>query len=233
MTHRVLEIGKYIAPAYAGMLLAEAGLDVTRVVSPDDPLYELDCADAFDAWLNARKTIVRADRALTRADVAQYMREYDCDVVVSNLRRLRNGISACTWVHIVPVHVERSFDIIAQAQAWGDFAGMLRCYVGDTIAGLWAAYVVLAHVGRHVYVEIPHAAALVRLVEGELMSPLAERRQCERRGFDGDVYDADDAGAVVVYRGREYREPYRDLAWRRAHLPHVDGRIVFPVIQNE
>lgn len=226
---RVLELGSYLAPAYAGMILAEQGHEVHKWTHGVDPVLELEHGERLWSWLNAPKHVVQelhatAVLALERGTV---------DIVVDNVRASsweRWGMSpaeqavrlGCTWVSLRADDDGRSFDVIAQARAWGEH-GVLPFYLGDTAAGLWLAFKALAapH-GHHV---IRQAAALAKLVEGELVVP----RPAGRYPYDDPHaygYDDERREAFVSYRGQTYVEPARDAAWRRANLANLAGRFV-------
>ena len=55
---RVLELGNYVVPAYAGMILAEQGAEVQKWTNGKDPI--LGCRSGADlwAWINHGKTLL-------------------------------------------------------------------------------------------------------------------------------------------------------------------------------
>lgn len=224
---RVLELGSYVAPAYAGMVLAEQGHDVEKWTLTD-PVHELLHGAQLWAWLNASKTLREVHASAVLALVPG---EYD--VIIDNVRASsweRWGVQPAElaaqlgvrWVSLRADDDGRSFDVIAQARAWGDL-GVLPFYIGDTAAGLWLAFKALAApAGHHV---IRQAACLAKLVEGELV--------VERPAGDypwdasGDYgWDAERGEAFVDFKGDHYREPARDASWRTENLVHKDGRFV-------
>jgi hypothetical protein len=234
---RVLELGGYVSVAYAGMILAEQGHDVTKWTLPGkDPILALDRGDELWDWINYGKTVEHRHVGLIGPGFAAVRP----DVIVDNFRAEalagwgidpaelaeRWGIP---WVSIrsdVADHGGRSFDVIAQARAWGDRAPWVPFYIGDTTAGLWAAFkalsvVELGQVGHHVVFQ---ATSLAKLVEGEDVIEV-ERRKAGPTPWDPDLYEMGAGGAAVAYREATVFEPRRDREWRLAHLHHNgDGR---------
>lgn len=221
---RVLELGSYVAPAYAGMILAEQGHDVDKWWLPIDPILTLDRGDELWDWINHGKRLTQMHAsAAARVDLSEY------DVVIDNIRaralanwQIEPQTLAerydLTWVSLRDDFDERSFDAIAQARAWGDL-GHLPFYIGDTAAGLWLAFKALAvkHGSHHV---IRQASVLAKLVEGELV--VSRDRPWDAPG----EYVIDENSASVLFKGERISEPTRDAAWRRQNLHHVDGRFV-------
>lgn len=220
---RVLELGSYIAPAYAGMIFAEQGHHVTKW-SIGDPIHTLHRGDELWSWINYKKTIFE-----THASNVQHLGDDDFDIIIDNFRAdtwERWGIDPTDlamklnvrWVSLRADDDERSFDVIAQARAWGDM-GDLPFYIGDTAAGLWVAFKALAApIGHHV---IRQAACLAKLVEGELVAPKNINEPWDEPGTFGfnDRHEA-----VVIFKGETITEPSRDNAWRAKHLANVGGR---------
>lgn len=237
---RVLELGTYVAPAYAGMLLAEQGHQVLKWTSPDtaDPVLGLRHGGRLWAWLNHGKMLEQR-----HARHVVDLPAGDVDVIVDNLRAAtwaRWGVDPAgeadrlgvPWVSLRDDFDGRSFDAVAQARAWGDHLGYLPIYIGDTTGGLWLAFKAL-HLavaglpGHHV---LRQAACLTKLVEGELVvgdvprpGPGAGGPPWDEPGTYGAA--AGGGGVQVVYRGDTIVEPFRDQAWRRQHLQHDGGRI--------
>jgi crotonobetainyl-CoA:carnitine CoA-transferase CaiB-like acyl-CoA transferase len=237
---RVLEIGSYVSVAYAGMILAEQGHQVTKWVSPErpDPVQELIRGEELWKWLNKDKKIVSKhaetirNQGLNRVDPG-------FDLIIDNVRaetweRWKVSPSQealrmiVPWVSLRDDFDGRGFDAIAQARAWGDHIGYVPAYLGDTAGGLWLAFKALSLYanraeGHHV---IRQAAVLAKLVEGELMD-------VDRNGFSAPwdppgTYGVDPHayGTQVHYRGEVVREPFRDGAWRRKNIPNDQGRII-------
>jgi hypothetical protein len=227
---RVLELGQYIVPAYAGMVLAEQGHHVTKWTGlKPDPIEDLIRGDELWAWINHRKWLWQS-----HARQVEDLDPGDVDIIIDNFRAdawarwnidpadqaLRLGI---TWVSMRDDLDERSFDAIAQARAWGDHIGVVPVYLGDTTGGLWLAFKALAAMahgpGHHI---VRQAAALAKLVEGE--GVVVRVRDGVRTPFDPPgTYGLDENGdARVIFRGETIAEPMRDEFWRREHLRH-DG----------
>jgi hypothetical protein len=228
---RVLELGTYIAPAYAGMVLAEQGHDVIKAVAPEDPIRGLNMGADLWRWLSYRKALVQ----LPLGELADALPVLSPDVVIDNLRPAtlaRHEIDPVSlsedraWVSLRADVGDTSFDVIAQARSWMEYGPWMPFYLGDTCAGLWLAFKALSltaseHVGHHV---IGHAACLQKLVEGELQIDVT--RDGKTIPWDVETYTGVNGCAEVEYRGRVYREPIRERDWKLANLRHVDGRIV-------
>lgn len=230
---RILELGSYVIPAYAGMILAEQGHQVEKWLSPttDDPVLGLRRGDELWAWLNEGKK-VHAEPAdhVTELEVGEY------DVIIDNIRAQtwqRWGVDQAEvaarlripWVTMRDDFDGRSFDAIAQARAWGDHLGYLPVYIGDTSGGLWLALKALSTVsqgqtGLHI---LRQAACLAKLVEGELIVE-ADRPGGTPPWDAPGTYGATSEAARVEYRGEIVTEPMRGPSWRRENLAHQDGR---------
>lgn len=224
MRPRVLELGSYVAPAYAGMILAEQGCRVAKW-STADPILDLDRGDELWQWINHGKTITKI-----HASHITELLPGSFDIVIDNFRAEtweRWGVKPAslsrtlgvTWVSLRADDDGRSFDVIAQARAWGDL-GSLPFYIGDTAAGLWIAFKALASdQGHHI---VRQATCLAKLIEGEGVVPRDETRPWDAPG----TYGWEDDQARVAFRGDTVREPRRDHVWRADHLHHQDGRYV-------
>lgn len=227
---RVLELGSYVIPAYAGMVLAEQGHEVSKWtgVRPD-PILGLIRGGELWAWINHGKTVGQRHAATIEDEPPGRF-----DAVIDNIRAAtweawgvdpaaeaeRLGVR---WVSMRDDAGGRSFDAIAQARAWGDHVGYVPAYLGDTAGGLWLAFKLLAAPpGHHV---LHQAACLAKLVEGELqVTP--ERDGAAPPWDEPGTYGRDGDGVTVVYRGERHHEPFRDGAWRLANLRHEAGRLV-------
>lgn len=219
---KILELGQYIAPAYAGMILAEQGHTVEKW-SLTDPIHELNRGNELWQWITHNKTI-HARHAQTLIDV----QPNEFDIIIDNVRAetwAKWGINPeteaqrlnVTWVSLRADDNQRSFDVIAQARAWGNY-GNLPFYIGDTAAGLWLAFKALAAPkGHHI---IYQATVLAKLVEGELVAPKNLNTPWDEPGTFGTYAQT----AIVVYKGETITEPARDNEWRRNNLPNIDGR---------
>ena len=221
---RVLELGSYVAPAYAGMILAEQGHGVTKWTTTD-PIHELRHGDQLWDWINHGKTLIgRHASEVTQLQPGMF------DAIIDNARAAtweRWGVDpaveadrlGATWVSLRADDDGRSFDVIAQARAWGDIAPIVPFYLGDTAAGLWLAFKALAAPkGHHI---IRQAACMAKLVEGELVV----NRPPYEYPWDAAGYGVTLNGdAYVDFRGERVVEPPRDAHWRRQNLAHRDGR---------
>jgi hypothetical protein len=229
---RVLELGSYILPAYAGMILAEQGFEVTKWTNPTgdpDPVEGLRRGDELWAWINQGKTLVKQHAR----EVAQ-LPVGSVDLVIDNIRnaawekwQVDPAAEAkrldVPWVSVRDEFDGRSFDAVAQARALMEHGTYQPYYIGDTAGGLWLAYkaVVLAHqgtVGHHI---LRQASCLAKLVEGELVVPASRDNGQTAWDLPGE-YGAHGDGVRVIYRGEPVVEPIRDHAWKLANLDH-DG----------
>lgn len=246
---RILELGNYVVPAYAGMILAEQGHEVVKWTNGRDPLLKLHRGDELWAWINQGKTLKPRDAQWLAHTLARWAERDAVFDAVLNVRRMtpdiiidnflpgtlaRWGIDPAAlaeqygivWVSMRGEDGARSFDVVAQARAWGDFGEWIECWIGDTSGGLWVAFKALAmHArGKSGHFVLGQASCLAKLVEGELV--IDEPRW--RHGgnpFEVETYRMDDAGAEVEFKGETVREPRRDRAWRLANLWHENGRI--------
>jgi hypothetical protein len=227
---RILELGSYIVPAYAGQILQEQGHEVTKWWTGQDPILSLRHGrDLWDLFNEGKHLVIRR---FGDADLSGF------DAVLDNIRPEtweRWGIDPAVlaarlgipWVSMRPDVPGRSFDVIAQARSWmGHGVPWVPIYVGDTAGGLWLAFKLLAlavagRVGHH---PIYQASVLQKLVDGELRLPKprvdASGQPCTP--WDIEPYGATSDGAVIEYRGETITEPVRDLDWRLQHLHH-DG----------
>lgn len=224
MRLNVLELGSYVAPAYAGMILAEQGHSVTKWTLGNDPVQGLNNGDKLWDWINHGKHL-----APIHSKAVKHLTFDEYDIIIDNHRAEaweRWGVDPAivakelgvVWVSLRADDDGRSFDVVAQARAWGDM-GVLPFYLGDTAAGLWLAFKALAakDVGHYV---IRQAAVLAKLVEGELVVDRAEPWDAPGTYY----FDGEKRCAVVDYRGEQLVEPVRDSDWRRTNLAHTDGR---------
>lgn len=234
---RVLEFGQSFSIAYAGMVLAEQGHDVTRWMPPggEPDIVEsfFRCGPELWKWLTEGKRLLpRPAWEIARVVPGAF------DIVIDNFRAdawekwqvfppaeaERLGV---TWVSLRDEFGGRSFDAVAQARAWGDHLGYVPVYIGDTASGLWVAFKALAswahgESGHHV---VGQATSLAKLVEGELVVPPPRPRDGKTIVFEPDTnYGPDGDGVSFLYRGEWIHEPFRDDAWRREHLPNRGGR---------
>jgi hypothetical protein len=226
---RILELGNYVVPAYAGMILAEQGHEIVKWVGDSDPIQGLNHGAALWEWINHGKALVKHSARFVPEALDQF------DAVIDNFRPAtleRFGLDpahlAATfgvrWVSMRADVGEVSFDALAQMRAWGDHAPYMPFYIGDTSAGLWLAFKLLAS-KECGHFTLFQATCLAKLVEGEMV--VAVERDGKRVPWDRDLYDySEENGVVIEYRDVVYRETPRDDAWRAEHLRHRDGRYV-------
>lgn len=226
---RVLELGNYIAPAYAGMILAEQGHAVTKWTNGRDPILGLKRGEELWDWINFGKHVVQRDVR----DLASGGGLREFDAVIDNFRASTLeawGIDPAAlarandvvWVSLRDELGGRSFDVVAQCRSWMEYAPWVPFYVGDTVAGLWLAFKALSAPAAGHYV-IGHASCLQKLVEGELA--IEVERDGHRIPWDQEEYRVVDGHARVRYKGELIVEPVRDREWKLSHLRHVNGRI--------
>jgi len=218
---RILELGSYAAPAYAGMILAQQGHQVTKWTL-DDPILHLEHGKELWEWFNHGKQLENS-----HAQEIENVQPGDFDAVIDNFREetwkrwnIRPSVQAerlnLRWIGLRADLGGRSFDVIAQARAWGDL-GMLPFWIGDTAYGLWAAYI-LMNTQPGQYRALCQATSLAALVEGGL-----SRHQWEPE----HEYGHDETCAWVRFKGETIIEPRRDAEWRAANLPN-DGTYFQP-----
>ena len=214
------------------MILAEQGAHVEKWWTGDDPILGLERGDELWKWINHDKVLYQ-ERASHVLSVAAG--EYD--VVIDNFRpdvwrRWQLDPDAIArekelvWVSMQPDLPGRSFDIVAQARSWMEFAPYVPFYLGDTSGGLWLAFKALAMLqskawGHHV---LHQAACCQKLVEGELMIEI--ERSSTRVPWDREAYDCHGDHVEVEYKGETIIEPVRDRAWKLLNLRHKKGRLV-------
>ncbi|KPI15296.1 hypothetical protein OK074_0004 [Actinobacteria bacterium OK074] len=232
----VLELGSYVLPAYAGMILAEQGCDVRKWTDPQqrpDPIQQLLRGEELWDWINQGKKLEPC-----HAREAALLAPGEVDLVVDNMRAeawQRWGVDPAVeaerlgvpWVSMRDEFDGRSFDAVAQARALMEHVPYIPFYLGDTSGGLWLAFKGLALLargttGHHV---LRQSSCLAKLVEGELVVPA--RRGTAPPWDQPGTYGATDDGVLVRFRGEDVAEPVRDHAWKWRHLNHDGtGRIV-------
>ena len=230
---RILELGNYVVPGYAGMILAEQGHQVRKWTNGRDPILSLRCGDQLWDWINREKTLENRHPELLAGDWLDVFGSDPPDIIIDNLRPAtvqRRGLDpeeiarrrAIRWVSMRSEVGDRSFDIIAQARSWLEYAPWVPFWAGDTIGGLWLAFKALADRAPGHFV-LGQASCMQKLVEGELV---VERPPADGRiPWEVDPYRVEDGEAVVEYKGTTYREPIRDRSWKLDHLWHDEGRI--------
>jgi hypothetical protein len=230
---RVLELGSYIVPSYAGMLLAEQGFQVVKWTDGRDPILSLRSGPDLWTWVNYGKTV----KHVHPGTLVHSWPDWRPDIVLDNIRPAtleKWGLDpdalakehGVIWVSMRDELGERSFDLLAQARSWMEYAPWVPFWAGDTAGGLWLAFKALAaraqgEVGHHV---LGQASCLQKLVEGELVvdRPPGPRG---RVPWETEPYHFDGTHAVVQFKGAIYQEPVRNRDWKMAHLWHENGRI--------
>lgn len=231
---RILELGGYIIPAYAGMILAEQGHRVDKWTFGRDPIEGLRHGDELWRWINHGKRIIHSPLG----DLPRYldvMNSESPSIVIENFRPsalTAAGIDpqaladehGIRWVSMRADVGERSFDVIAQARSWMEYGPWMPFYLGDTAAGLWLAFKAMACQDYGHFV-LYHASCLQKLVEGELVIERPES-EFDSTPWDRELYSGWGDMARVAYKGQQMVEPARNRAWKLAHLHHRDGRII-------
>ncbi|RLB66801.1 MAG: hypothetical protein DRH08_05275 [Deltaproteobacteria bacterium] len=216
---RILELGKYISVAYAGMLLAEQEHNVIKVVANYEPILELNNGKEMNEWLSHKKTLIKRDDR----SIDNLINTYRPDIVIENISTLdpeQHNKHVKRWVKIVSSgDTDKSFDAFAQAQIFGSFDFYAPFYIGDTVAGLFAAF--LATSGSEKLHIVGQAEALQKIIEGELIvdKPID--------GWDKTIYELGKKGAQVEYRGEIHTQSIWDKQDKLDNLNHKDGRILF------
>lgn len=234
---RVLELGSYVIPAYAGMILREQGHDVEKWWTGDDPILHLEHGRALWDHMNAGKHLV-VQRFTDAFPPDRVVCVCEWDVVIDNIRAdtwaawgydIADIAHECDtpWVSMRDDLGGRSFDAFAQARATADFAGWVPFYLGDTTGGLWLAFKALSmtDLGQAGHASLYQATCLAKLVEGDLAIDV-ERRPGMTPWDPPGTYHVGANEAVVEFKGERLTEPVRDRRWRLANLRHVNGRLV-------
>jgi len=246
MNVKVLEIGKFIVPAYAGMILAEQGFDVQKWILEDrkDPIQELEKGDELWSWINHKKDL-RACHAKNVENFLVHNNNNGNDmIVIDNIKastwkkwdikpeELAKKYRA-VWVSMRSEVGETSFDMLAQARAWGDIAPYIPFYIGDTAGGLWLAFTALSRLAQFKTNHhcIYHATTLAKLVEGEgvVGRPTKEEKPSQKVSPPWDkegtyFYDKLSRSYEVKLKGDDFFERARDDQWRKDNLKHKEGR---------
>src|SRR5690348_11762048 len=150
---KILELGNFVVPAYAGRLLAEHGHEVEKWTSDSDPILTLDGgADLWD-WLNFGKRVVRRHYCDAPSMLHGAVQDGEpFDAVIDNLKptsMVKHGIDPAEEamrhdVRWVSMRGETDFDQAAPAMFWRRFAPWIPFYVGDAAFGAMLAFKVLA-----------------------------------------------------------------------------------------
>jgi hypothetical protein len=231
---RILELGNYVVPAYAGMILAEQGHQVVKWVNGRDPILALNSGDALWRWINHGKQLEERHPKLLALDWADVFEPSEApEIVLDNFRPATleswqidpariAARWAIRWVSMRDELHDHSFDVIAQARSWLELGPWCPFWAGDTIGGLWLAFKALA--AREAgHFTLGQASCMQKMIEGELM---VDRPPANGSiPWETEAYRVEAGEAVVAYKGKTYREPIRDRAWKLEHLWHQDGRI--------
>jgi crotonobetainyl-CoA:carnitine CoA-transferase CaiB-like acyl-CoA transferase len=148
---RILELGCYVVPGYAGMILAEQGHRVVKWTDGRDPILGLHRGDELWAWINHGKQVMDRHPALLAGDWDEVFGADAPEVILDNFRPAtleRWGIDPAAiaaregvrWMSMRSEAGDRSFDIIAQARSWMEYAPWVPFWAGDTVGGLWLAF---------------------------------------------------------------------------------------------
>jgi hypothetical protein len=230
MPLRVLELGNFVVPAYAGMILAEQGATVQKWTNGSDPILGCRSGPALWDWINHGKTLVNRPVTSLLSDPPEV------DVVIDNFRpstlagwgldpRELAALHGWVWVSMRSEVGERSFDLIAQARSIREYGPHVPFWLGDTAGGLWMAFKALAMLGKPWHYVLGQASVLQKLVEGELQVERPEPLPGNVVPWDPDPYFMNDKAAVVEYKGERMEEPIRSRQWKLASLWHISGRI--------
>jgi len=224
---RVLEIGLGLPVAFAGMVLAEQGHQVTRWLAPrhKDPLME----DELVWWwsMHGKELVGREAREAAGIKTGEF------GGVIDNLRveawdrwgvdreavARRVGIP---WVSLVDDCGYRSTGAIASARSWWEPGQPISPDLAETTAGLMMAFKLLAAHSRSGLHRLGFAACLQKMVPAELMlgkRPRPVPLDPEWRS-DGLL-----VGARAEWRGELLTEVVRDREWKRRHMNTSSGRV--------
>lgn len=228
---RVLELGNFIVPAYAGMILAEQGLDVTKWVNGKDPILSCRGGKSLWRWVNEGKTLDTKDAPLVCKEAGNY------DIIIDNfrpstLKKFKVDPVAIAknfgvvWVSMRSEVGEISFDLIAQARSTAKDFGHIPFWLGDTSGGLWVAFKALTMFlqdkpGHYV---LGQSSCLAKLVEGEMVVKRPKPIHGNVVPWDADPYHMNNENALVEYKGETIIEPVRSARWKRSNLWHKNGR---------
>lgn len=235
----VLELGNFISVAYAGMVLAEQGYRVEKWTAEPgrDPLFTLHRGEDLWHWLNDKKRAV-IEQPITKDALEDWLCQRPDGMILDNIRAStweRWGICPeliahdffCRWVSIRPDVGEYGFDPVAQCQAIREYGPQIPWYIGDTAAGLWAAFKLIAGQESGHFV-VWQSSVLAKLVEGELMFEDLDWSGPVSPFSKGTTYEVNADGVRLSYRDKfVVEEPIRNRAWKLAHLHHDGtGRLV-------
>lgn len=240
---RILELGTYIAPAYAGMILAEQGNYVEKWFTSRDPIFDLKRSRDLWEWINHDKTL--HEKKLEELEDALSSNTFH--VVIDNIRldtwlRILDTTPEqlakkhdVVWISLRDELNERSFDAVTQARSWAVAgAKWVPFYVGDTTAGLWlafSAYSKRAHFGSH-YI-VGHSTCMAKMIEGDQVVKVKRHRN--QTPWDRETYLMSNHGeAYIEFKGESIHEPRRNRQWQLDNLFFdATGRSVVPIKSEE
>lgn len=225
---KILELGNYIAPAYAGMILAEQNYYVEKWFNKKDPILQLNQGNELWQWINYKKKLIDKLVQSNIADITKF------DIVIDNFKPStlqKWGINPqaiasehnIVWVSLRSEINELSFDILAQCRSWLEYCDYIPFYVGDTTAGLWLAFKALAAQKPNHY-QIGHASSMQKLVEGELIINCDRNKNCVP--WDKEAYYFQNGFAHIQYKCERITEDVKDKNWKLKNLWHNQGRII-------
>lgn len=224
---QVLELGNYIAPAYAGMLLAEQGYSVQKWINDKDPILSLNEGDSIWKWINHKKELINKSVYQHINDIGNF------EIVIDNFKpstlqkwnidpdaiALNHNL---VWVSLRSEVDEISFDLLAQCRSWLEYCDWIPFYIGDTTAGLWMAFKAICSSPGHY--QIGHASCLQKLVEGELiLNPVRDKKSVP---WDKESYKMHSGAALIQYKEQVITETIKNRDWKLKHLWHDRGRII-------
>ena len=77
---KILELGNYVVPAYAGMILAEQGHQVEKWTNGQDPILGCQRGGELWAWINEGKTLRDCHPCQIEAEASRF------DAILDNFR---------------------------------------------------------------------------------------------------------------------------------------------------
>ena len=217
---KILKLGKYLSVFYAGMLLSEQGHTVIKIMADNEPLLELEKGEELLAWLNYKKII----KTKNDKNIQDLINKYKPDIVLENISYLNPKYfkiaKKTKWVSIRPSgNLDKSFDIFAQIQTFGEYKKYFDFYIGDTVAGLFAAFIAMS--SNKQYNVVRQAEALQKIIEGELIV------KKPATGWDKKIYKIENDTAMVEYNNKLLITKSWTRDNKLKYLNHKKGRIIF------
>lgn len=152
---KILELGNFIVPAYAGMLLAEHDHHVEKWTGGSDPILSLNGGAELWTWMNRNKRIVHRHYCDVPSMIAAAEIDGEpFDAVIDNLKPTslaRHGLDPADcanrhdirWISM-RAEKDANFDPVSPGKFWLHFAPWVPFYIGDTAFGASLAFKVLA-----------------------------------------------------------------------------------------